>query len=110
MRSLGKTLLAFALLHSILQGQICLLLEDRTVQIGLNVKILKGFQGGASGKELAHQYRSIALPASAGDMGLLAGLGRSLEEGSAIHSRFLAWRIPWAKESGGLQSIGLHRV
>ena len=27
MRSLGKTLLAFALLHSILQGQICLLLQ-----------------------------------------------------------------------------------
>ena len=26
MRSLGKTLLAFALLHSVLQGQICLLL------------------------------------------------------------------------------------
>ena len=25
MRSLGKTLLAFALLHSVLQGQICLL-------------------------------------------------------------------------------------
>ena len=25
--SLGKTLLAFALLHSILQGQICLLLQ-----------------------------------------------------------------------------------
>ena len=27
MRSLGKTLLAFALLHSIVQGQICLLLQ-----------------------------------------------------------------------------------
>ena len=27
MPSLGKTLLAFALLHSILQGQICLLLQ-----------------------------------------------------------------------------------
>ena len=27
MRSLGKTLLAFALLHSVLQGQICLLLQ-----------------------------------------------------------------------------------
>jgi len=25
--SLGKTLLAFALLHSVLQGQICLLLQ-----------------------------------------------------------------------------------
>ena len=27
MRSLGKTLLAFALLHSVFQGQICLLLQ-----------------------------------------------------------------------------------
>ena len=27
MRSLSKTLLAFALLHSVLQGQICLLLQ-----------------------------------------------------------------------------------
>ena len=27
MRSLGKTLLAFALLHFVLQGQICLLLQ-----------------------------------------------------------------------------------
>ena len=26
-RSLGKTLLAFVLLHSVLQGQICLLLQ-----------------------------------------------------------------------------------
>ena len=29
-----------------------------------------------------------------------------LEEGMATHSSILAWRIPWTKESGGLQSIG----
>ena len=28
-----------------------------------------------------------------------------LEEGMATHSRILAWRIPWIKEPGGLQSI-----
>ena len=28
----------------------------------------------------------------------------------AIHSSILAWRIPWTKEPGGLQSMGLHRV
>ena len=33
-----------------------------------------------------------------------------LEEGMAIHSRILAWRIPWTEEPGGLQSIGSHRV
>ena len=29
-----------------------------------------------------------------------------LEEGRATHSRILAWRIPWAEEPGGLQSVG----
>ena len=29
-----------------------------------------------------------------------------LEEEMATHSSFVTWRIPWAKESGGLQSIG----
>ena len=33
-----------------------------------------------------------------------------LEEGMAIHSSILAWRIPWTEEPGGLQSIGLQRV
>ena len=28
----------------------------------------------------------------------------------AIHSRILAWRIPWTVEPGELQSIGSHRV
>ena len=29
-----------------------------------------------------------------------------LEEGMATHSSILAWRIPWAEEHGGLQSMG----
>ena len=33
-----------------------------------------------------------------------------LEEGLAAHSSILAWRIPWAEEPGGLQSIGSQRV
>ena len=33
-----------------------------------------------------------------------------LEEDMATHSNILAWRIPWAQEPGGLQSIGLQRV
>ena len=39
-------------------------------------------------------------------------LGRedSLEKGMATHSSILAWRIPWTKESGGLQSMGLQTV
>ena len=30
-----------------------------------------------------------------------------LEQGMATHSSILAWRIPWAEEHGGLQSMGL---
>ena len=30
-----------------------------------------------------------------------------LEKEMATHSDMLAWRIPWAEEPGGLQSIGL---
>ena len=29
-----------------------------------------------------------------------------LEEGTATYSSVLAWRIPWAEEPGGLQSMG----
>ena len=35
------------------------------------------------------------------DMGLIPGLGRSLEEGMAAHSSILAWRIPWTEETQG---------
>ena len=49
------------------------------------------------------------LPVNAGDtrdVGLIPGLGRSLEEEMATHSSILAWRIPRTGEPGGLQSIG----
>ena len=53
------------------------------------------------------------LSANAGDMrdmGSSPELGRLLEEGMAIYSDILAWRIPWTEEPGGLQSMGLQRV
>ena len=39
-------------------------------------------------------------------------LGREdpLEKEMAIHSSTLAWKIPWVKEPGRLQSMGLQRV
>ena len=49
------------------------------------------------------------LPANAGaagDMGSIPGLGRSPGEGNGTHCSFLAWRIPWTKEPGGLPSVG----
>ena len=33
-----------------------------------------------------------------------------LEKEIATHSSILAWRIPWTREFGGLQSMGLQRV
>ena len=30
-----------------------------------------------------------------------------LEKEMATHSSILAWRIPWAEEPGGLQSVGV---
>ena len=43
----------------------------------------------------------------AGDVGLIPRSEDPLEEGIAVHSRILAWRIPWTEEVGGLWSIGL---
>ena len=38
------------------------------------------------------------------------GQENPLEKGMTTHSRIFAWRIPWTKEPGGLQSMGLQRV
>ena len=55
------------------------------------------FPGGSDGKEST---------CSVGDLGLISGLGRSLEKEMATHSSILAWRIAWTEEPGGLQSMG----
>ena len=44
------------------------------------------------------------------DVGLIPGLGRSLEKGTATHSSILGWRIPWTEKPGGLQSMGSQRL
>ena len=44
------------------------------------------------------------------DMDSVCGSGRTLEEEMAIHSRILAWKIPWTEEPGGLQYKGSQRV
>ena len=43
---------------------------------------------------------SKASACSAGDLGAIPGLGRSLEKEMATHSSTLAWKIPWAEEPG----------
>ena len=49
-----------------------------------------------SGKE------SLCNSGATGNMSLIPGSRKSLEEGIATHSSILAWRIPWTQESGGL--------
>ena len=69
------------------------------------LKTLWVFPGGSNGKK--------NLSANAGDMrdvGLIPGREDPLEEGMETHSSIVAWRIPWTKEPGGLQSTGSQRV
>ena len=65
---------------------------------------LKGFLGGSV---------VMNLPAmQATQETWVQSLGREdpLEDGMATHSSILAWRIPWTKKPGGLQSTGFQRV
>ena len=48
--------------------------------------------------------------ANAGDLGSTPGLGRPSEKEMATHSSILAWKIPWMKERGRLQSMGSQTV
>ena len=52
----------------------------------------------------------IYIDCSAGDLGSIPGLGRSLEKEMATHSSILAWRIPWTEELGRQQTMGSQRV
>ena len=60
-----------------------------------------GFPGGSDGKESACNAR---------DAGSFPGSGRSPGEGNGYPLQYLAWRIPWTEEPGGLQFMGSQRV
>ena len=84
MRFLSKTLLDFALLHSVLQGQICLLLQ-----------VFLGFPHSSVGNHL---------PAMQKTQVQFLGQEDALEKEMAAHSSILAWRIPRTEEPSRLQS------
>ena len=88
MLSLSKTLLAFALLHSVLQGQICLLLQVASL-VAQTVKCLSAMQG--------TQVQSL-------------GWEDALEKEMAAYSSTFAWKILWTEEPGRLHSMGSQRV
>ena len=74
--------------------------SSRWTWIGVTLSYL-GFPGGSVVKNLsAMQERQLQYP----------GQADPLEEGTETHSSTLAWRILWAEEPSGLQSIGLERV
>ena len=45
-----------------------------------------------------------------GDPCFIPGSGKSTGQEMAIHSRNLAWKIPWTEEPGGLQTMVSQRV
>ena len=55
-----------------------------------------GFPSGISGKEPACQCRRLYII----DTGSIPGWEDPLEEGTATHSSFVAWRIPRTSEPG----------
>ena len=63
--------------------------------------LLMGFPGGSVDKESS--YSEVMQVWSLGQQD-------PLEEGMATHSSILAWRIPWTKKPGRLQSLGSHSV
>ena len=63
-----------------------------------------GFPGGSAVKN------PPAMPETQETQVQSLGQEAPLEEGMATHSSILAWKIPWTKEPGGLQSIGSQRV
>ena len=59
------------------------------------------FPGGSEGKVSA---------CNVGDLGSIPGSGRAPGEGNGNPLSTLAWKIPWTKEPGRVQSTGLQRV
>ena len=49
---------------------------------------------------------STCIAGASGNASLISGSGRSR---LTTHSSILAWRIPWAEEPGGIQSMELQR-
>ena len=62
------------------------------------------FSGSSDGKDSAHNPTQS-------NLGWILGWEDPLEKRMTTHSGILVWfRIPWAEEPGGLQSMGLQKV
>ena len=67
----------------------------------LPTPVFLGFPCGSAGKECA---------CNVGDLVSIPGLGRSPREENGTPLQYLAWKIPWTEEPGGLQSMGSQKV
>ena len=71
----------------------------------LPVVYTSSFPSGAHGKESACQIQETQ------EIKVRSlGCEDPLEKQKVTHSSILAWKIPWAEEPGGLQSMGSQRV
>ena len=61
-------------------------------------------QRGIRDGEMLSDKESSCNSGDPGDEGLISGSGRSPEEEMTMHSRILAWKIPWTEEHSNLQS------
>ena len=57
---------------------------------------------GASQVVLVVKKKLSAKGGDRGDLGYISGWEDSLEEGMAVNSSILAWRIPWTEKPGEL--------
>ena len=106
---LSKTVLAFALLHFVLQGQICLLLQvsRRRQCTPLQYSCLENPMDGGAWWAAVH---GVAKSQTRLSNFTFAFHSHALEKEMKTHSSDLAWRIPGTGEPGGLPSMGSHRV
>ena len=50
------------------------------------------------------------LPANAGDVSLIPGLGRSTGEGNGNPLQYSCWGMPWTKEPGTIHGVTKSRT
>ena len=106
--SLGRTLLDFALLASVLQGKICLLLYLlMEMAMALQYSCLENPMDGRAWWVAVYQ---VAQSRTRLSNFTFTFHFHALEKEMATHYSVLSWRIPGTGEPGELPSTGLHRV
>ena len=84
-----------------------MLLKNQWINDEIKEKILKYLSSVRASLVAQTEKR---LPAMRETRVRFLGMEDPLEKEMAIHSRTLAWKIPWMEESGRLQSIESQRV